>query len=85
MAPSLPQAARHYDDGIAALEAGRHAEAIGALEQALAANPGDPAILYALGEAATQLGLHQAAVRFFPEPRQSASRPRSASPARCSR
>jgi tetratricopeptide (TPR) repeat protein len=67
MAPSLPQAARHYDDGIAALEAGRHAEAIGALEQALAANPGDPAILYALGEAATQLGLHQAAVRFFQE------------------
>jgi len=62
-----PQAAHHYDTGIAALEAGRHAEAIGALEQALAANPGDPATLYALGEAASQLGLHQAAVRFFQE------------------
>ena len=36
MAPSAPQAIRHYDDGIAALEAGRHAEAIGALEKALA-------------------------------------------------
>ena len=67
MAPSAPQAIRHYDDGIAALEAGRHAEAIGALEKALAANPGDPATLYALGEAAAQLGLHQAASRFFQE------------------
>lgn len=61
------QAARLYDDGIAALEAGRHAEAIAALEQALAANPGDPAALFALGEAASQLGLHQAAARFFQE------------------
>lgn len=60
-------AARNYDLGIAALEAGRHAEAIGALERALAENPGDPATLYALGEAAAQLGLHQAAIRFFQE------------------
>ncbi len=67
MASSLPQAARHYDDGIAALEAGHHAEAIAALEKALAANPGDPATLYALGEAAAQIGLHQAAARFFQE------------------
>lgn len=67
MAHSLPQATRLYDDGIAALEGGRHAEAIAALEQALAARPGDPATLYALGEAAAQLGLHQAAVRFFQE------------------
>lgn len=67
MAPSSAPAARFYDDGIAALEAGRHAEAIAALEKALAATPGDPATLYALGEAASQLGLHQAAVRFFRE------------------
>ncbi|MFT3811641.1 MAG: tetratricopeptide repeat protein [Micropepsaceae bacterium] len=67
MAISRSEAARLYDDGIAALEAGRHAEAIGALEQALAASPGDAATLYALGEAAAQLGLHQAAVRFFQE------------------
>lgn len=67
MAKSQNLAARFYDDGIAALEAGRHAEAIGALEQALAASPGDPATLFALGEAAAQLGLHQAALKFFQE------------------
>lgn len=67
MVSSLPLAARHYDDGIAALDSGRHAEAIAALEKALAANPGDPATLYALGEAAAQIGLHQAAARFFQE------------------
>jgi Flp pilus assembly protein TadD len=67
MATPNVSAAKNYDLGIAALEAGRHADAIGALEQALAANPGDPATLYALGEAAAQLGLHQAAVRFFQE------------------
>ncbi|MCC6919537.1 MAG: glycosyltransferase family protein [Alphaproteobacteria bacterium] len=69
MAP-LPHSsapARLYEQGIAALDAGRHAEAVIALEQALAGNPGDPATLYALGEAAAQLGLHQTAARFFQE------------------
>ncbi len=67
MASSSAQAARLYDEGIAALEAGRHADAIAALEKALAMTPGDPGVLYALGEAAAQLGLHQAAARFFQE------------------
>lgn len=57
----------NYDRGIAALEAGDLANAVAALEQALAAQPGDAATLYALGEAASRLGLHQAAARFFRE------------------
>jgi cytochrome c-type biogenesis protein CcmH/NrfG len=62
-----PSHARLYEQGIAALDAGRHADAITALEQALLGNPEDPATLYALGEAAAQIGLHQAAARFFHE------------------
>jgi tetratricopeptide (TPR) repeat protein len=67
MAQALSPAQRLYDDGVAALDAGRHADAIGALEKALAAEPENPAILFALGEAAAQLGLHQAAAQFFRE------------------
>ena len=67
MASASTLAMRHYDQGIAALEDGRHADAIAALEQALAGNPNDPAVLFALGEAAARIGLHQAAARFFEE------------------
>lgn len=67
MAAVHSQAGRLYEDGVSALEAGRHAEAIGALEQALAHEPENPSVLYALGEAAAQLGLHQAAAQFFRE------------------
>lgn len=67
MATASPSAMRHYDQGIAALEAGRHTDAIAALERALAGNPEDPAVLFALGEAAARIGLHQAAARFFEE------------------
>lgn len=59
--------AQAYEDGIAALDAGRFTDAIALLESALKAQPGDPAILYALGEAAMQLGLHAAAAKFFHE------------------
>ena len=67
MPAALSSSAQLYDAGISALEAGRHAEAIQALEKALAASPGDPDILYALGEAASQLGLHHAAAQLFQE------------------
>lgn len=67
MAAALSTSSRHYEDGIAALQAGNLAGAISALELALAAVPGDAATLYALGETAAQLGLHQAATRFFRE------------------
>ncbi len=56
-----------YERGVAALEAGRHADAIASLEQALLRNPDDPSTLFALGQAAAQIGLHQAAARFFQE------------------
>jgi Flp pilus assembly protein TadD len=67
MPAAISKSAALYDAGIAALEAGQHAEAIQALEKALAASPGDPDILYALGEAASRLGLHHAAAQLFQE------------------
>lgn len=66
-AASQPSSAALYEKGVAALDAGRHADAIAALEEALKRNPGDPSTLFALGEAASQIGLHQAAARFFQE------------------
>lgn len=72
MANAQPARLSAYDQGIAALEAGQVGDAITALEQALAASPGDPATLFALGEAASRLGMHHVAVRFFQETRAAA-------------
>ncbi len=67
MPSARTSASRFYQAGLDALDAGRNADAIAALEKALAADPHDPATLFALGEAASRIGLHQTAARFFGE------------------
>ena len=54
-----------YAAGLAAAEAGRHADAIAAYEHALAQAPGDARVLFALGNTAAELGHLEAAERFF--------------------
>lgn len=54
-----------YAKGLRLSAAGRHLEAIQHYEQALGANPRDPAILFALGNTAATLGMPAPAEQFF--------------------
>jgi len=54
-----------YDKGIRLSSQGRHAEAIAQFEQALALQPDDPKVLFALGNTANLLGLTGVAEQFF--------------------
>jgi Flp pilus assembly protein TadD len=54
-----------YHSGLKLSSQGRHLEAIEHFEQALAAEPDDPKVLFALGNTANQLGLAGPAEQFF--------------------
>lgn len=54
-----------YATGVKLSSLGRHADAIAQFEQALAAEPDDPKVLFALGNTASQLGLAGPAEQFF--------------------
>lgn len=54
-----------YESGLKLSSAGRHAEAIGRFEEALASDPDDTRVLFALGNTACALGLSGAAEQFF--------------------
>jgi tetratricopeptide (TPR) repeat protein len=54
-----------YQSGLKLSSQGRHGEAITQFEQALALEPDDPKVLFALGNTACQLGLSSAAEQFF--------------------
>jgi tetratricopeptide (TPR) repeat protein len=55
----------HYQRGLRLTKAGRHAEAIDCYQQALAAAPSDPHVLFALGNTARALGMPKPAEVFF--------------------
>jgi Flp pilus assembly protein TadD len=55
----------HYQQGLRHSKAGRHAEAIDCYQQALAAAPSDPHVLFALGNTARALGMPKPAEVFF--------------------
>jgi tetratricopeptide (TPR) repeat protein len=57
--------AHAYAQGLKLSSQGRHFEAISCFETALAAQPDDIAVLFALGNTAQALGLDQPAVEFF--------------------
>jgi len=63
--PSSAHARTAYAQGLKLSSAGRHLDAIGQYEQALALNPGDPKVLFALGNTAGALGMRGAAEQFF--------------------
>jgi Flp pilus assembly protein TadD len=63
--PRTAYAHTAYDQGLELSSAGRHLEAIGQYEQALAEAPGDPKILFALGNTAGALGMRGPAEQFF--------------------
>lgn len=54
-----------YATGLKLSSMGRHADAIAQFEQALAQDPDDPKVLFALGNTANQLGLAGPAEQFF--------------------
>jgi Flp pilus assembly protein TadD len=54
-----------YAEGLKLSSAGRHVEAITRFEQALAADPRDAKVLFALGNTAQVLGMGDAAAQFF--------------------
>ncbi len=54
-----------YEQGLKLSAAGRHGDAIGRFEQALAQRPGDTRVLFALGNTARVLGMAGAAEEFF--------------------
>ncbi|HWU54941.1 MAG TPA: tetratricopeptide repeat protein [Rhizomicrobium sp.] len=54
-----------YQSGLKLSSQGRHVEAIAQFEQALALDPADTKVLFALGNTASQLGLAGAAEQFF--------------------
>ena len=54
-----------YQSGLKLSSQGRHAEAIAQFEQALAQDPADTRVLFALGNTASRLGLAGAAEQFF--------------------
>ena len=54
-----------YQSGLKLSSQGRHAEAIAQFEQALAQDPADAKVLFALGNTANLLGLQGAAEQFF--------------------
>ena len=58
-------AANAYEQGLKLSSQGRHLEAIGCFEQALAAKPDDVRVLFALGNTAGALGMAQPAETFF--------------------
>jgi tetratricopeptide (TPR) repeat protein len=58
-------ATQFYQDGQRLSAAGRHHEAIGKYESALAADPNDVRVLFALGNTARNLGLARPAEEFF--------------------
>ena len=62
---SAPATADPYRDGLRLCEAGRHAEAIGRFEAALARDPADSRVLFALGNTARALAMPEAAEEFF--------------------
>ena len=55
----------HYQEGLKLSAKGRHAEAIARFETALAADPSDTRVLFALGNSARTLGLPAVAEQFF--------------------
>jgi tetratricopeptide (TPR) repeat protein len=55
----------HYQQGLRFTKEGRHAEAIDCYQQALAAAPADPHVLFALGNTAKALGMPKPAEIFF--------------------
>jgi Flp pilus assembly protein TadD len=57
--------AHAYAQGLKLSSEGRHFEAISCFETALAAQPDDAAVLFALGNTAQALGMHQPAAEFF--------------------
>ena len=59
--PSAPS----YDQGLKLSSQGRHLEAISCFEQALAVQPEDVRVLFALGNTAQALGLAGPAQQFF--------------------
>jgi tetratricopeptide (TPR) repeat protein len=63
--PRTAHAATAYDQGLKLSSAGRHLEAINQYEQALAQDPHDPRILFALGNTAGALGMRGPAEQFF--------------------
>ncbi len=54
-----------YAEGLRLSAGGRHADAIGCFEKALAAQPNDARVLFALGNTARALGMGAAAEEFF--------------------
>jgi len=54
-----------YAQGLKLSSQGRHAEAIAQFEAALAQEPNDSKVLFALGNTASQLGLAGPAEQFF--------------------
>ena len=57
--------ADHYEQGLRLSQQGRHIEAIERFERALAAEPDDPRVLFALGNTARTLGMARPAEEFF--------------------
>ncbi|HEX3756577.1 MAG TPA: tetratricopeptide repeat protein [Rhizomicrobium sp.] len=64
MRPASPSDAA-YQCGLTLSAKGRHLEAIGQFEQALAGRPDDPRVLFALGNTARALGLAAPAEQFY--------------------
>ncbi|HEY2032372.1 MAG TPA: tetratricopeptide repeat protein [Rhizomicrobium sp.] len=54
-----------YEQGLRLTKEGRHAEAIDCYQQALAASPSDPHVLFALGNTARTLGMAKPAETFY--------------------
>src|ERR1700691_779500 len=54
-----------YQSGLKLSSQGRHTDAIAQFEQALALQPDDPKVLFALGNTACQLGLADTAEQFY--------------------
>jgi tetratricopeptide (TPR) repeat protein len=65
MSNPAPRSADPYRDGLRLSETGRHAEAIGRFEAALARDPADVRALFALGNTARALAMPDAAEEFF--------------------
>ncbi len=65
MAPAVSLRSDPYSEGLALSAKGHHAEAISHFERALAQNPADVRVLFALGNTARALGMAEAAERFL--------------------
>jgi tetratricopeptide (TPR) repeat protein len=62
---AMSSAAQSYSQGLKHASQGRHVQAIACYEQALAADPSDIKVLFALGNTARALGMGDAAQEFF--------------------